>query len=266
MTRYKACARAGIASAPRAMLIGTVAAGALCLVAPRSAHAGPDACVVGPMNVVTCSGNQSGGIDAGFSGDFNPVPGTRLVINNLTQDIGSLSSGDGIRWAISANGLPVDVTSNTGSFSIRASAVGINLNTAGAPVTLNHTGNIFAQQGIRAGASGISGGGQISVSMNGNIVSDTTGIFVSSRTLPVDSDTAPVAVNFTGNITSATRRAIFAESSVFGGNGNGGAVTVSSNGDIVGTIQAESRVSTDGGFPGAGNGISGTVERRARAV
>jgi hypothetical protein len=272
MTRDKVCARTGIPATPRARtwpriatglhrpdlaglraaLLGTVAAGALCVVAPRSAAAGPDACVVGPANVVTCSGNQSGGIGAGPSGDFNPVPGTRLVVNNLTQDIGSLSSSaNGIQWALSANSLPVDVTSNTGSFSIRASAAGINLSGNGQSVTLNHTGNIFADTGINATSSGVAGGGNISVSMNGNIVSDSSGIRASSRTLPGDADTAPVIVNFTGNITSATRQAISAESSVRAGNGLAGTVTINSNGEIVGSVEALSRVS--------GNGISGAV-------
>ena len=72
----------------RATVLATVAAGALC-VTMDSAAAGPDACVVGPAGTVTCSGNQSGGIDAGL--DFNPATTTTLIVNNLTQDIGSLS-------------------------------------------------------------------------------------------------------------------------------------------------------------------------------
>jgi hypothetical protein len=134
MTRYNVCARTGTSSAPRAetrpnhagdlrpgalacrgdsagwraMLFGTVAAGALCLAAPRSATADPDACVVGPGNLVTCSGNQSGGIDAGLAGDFDVLPGTSLVVKDLTQDIGpNASGGDGIRWALGLAGSPI---------------------------------------------------------------------------------------------------------------------------------------------------------------
>ena len=143
------------------MLFGTVAAGALCIAAPRTATAGPDVCVVGPANVVTCSGNQSNGIEAGpaASTDFDPVPGTTLRVNNLTQDIvGSANSGRaGIRWAGIPGSGPINIVSNTGSFAIRAEREGMNLhNSDGQSVTLNHTGNIFA--GI-AGIAALSNGG-----------------------------------------------------------------------------------------------------------
>jgi hypothetical protein len=174
MTRYKVDAHTGTPSAPRAeagssiardlrtgaltcrgdstrwraMLFGTVAAGALCITASRTATAGPDACVVGPGNLVTCSGNQSTGIDAGP--DFTPVPGTTLVINNLTRDIvGSAGMEfEGIRWAVAANNSPINIISNTGSFAINVSSFGMNLHSgAGKSVTLNHIGDIFAGRG-----------------------------------------------------------------------------------------------------------------------
>src|SRR6185437_7696263 len=52
----------------RAALLGTVATGALWMMAPRPAAAGPDACVIStsglgpPNNVATCTGDQHLGI------------------------------------------------------------------------------------------------------------------------------------------------------------------------------------------------------------
>lgn len=279
MTRYSAYARTGTLSAPRAetrpnhagglrpgalacrrdsagwraMLFGTVAAGALCLAAPRSATAGPDLCVPGAGNDVICSGDQSGGIDAGPAGDFNPAPGTTLHINNLTQDIGPLPSDEGIRWSGVAGN--INIISNTGSFAIRAD-VGMNLfSFTGASTTLNHTGNIFAgATGIAAqsGAAGPTVAGTVSITMNGNIVSGGTGISADSTNIG-NGGAGTVTVNFTGNITAGNNRAIRAESNVNTGDGNSGDVIVTSNGNIAGSIGAKSSVVQ-------GNGNSGAVE------
>ncbi|XIA63605.1 beta strand repeat-containing protein [Bradyrhizobium sp. TZ2] len=277
MTRYKIDARTGTSSEPhakaniardlrtgavvcrgdssgwRAMLFGTVAAGALCIAAPRTATAGPDVCVVNGT-VVTCSGNQSDGIEAGpaASTDFDPVPGTKLEVNNLTQDIvGSEHSGRaGIRWASVPGSGPINIVSNTGSFAIRAEREGMNLSEPDG-ITLNHTGNIFA------GLSGIaaqSQGGPVSIAMKGNIVSDRTGISADSLVAAgVNGNAGAVSVNFAGNITSADERAIRADSAVLGGNGNSGVVTIASNGNFAGRISAQSRVQQ-------GNGNSGAVD------
>ena len=79
--------------------------------------------------------------------DFNPVPGTTLRVNSLTQDIvGSLDTGlAGIRWADLGGSGPINIVSNTGSFAIRASRGGMILQDSdGKAVALDHTGNIFA--------------------------------------------------------------------------------------------------------------------------
>jgi hypothetical protein len=244
------------------MLFGTVAAGALCLAAPRSATAGPAACTVDPGTlVVTCSGDQSAGIDAGGlppDYDFDPVPGTRLVVQDLTKDIsGSAGTGfEGIRWAIFGNGSPIDIFSNTGSFAIRADDVGMNLHTAnGKSITLNHIGNIFAgSTGITAlsnNGAGPTVGGTVSITMNGNIVSGGIGILARSMVEAGNGNASTVTVNFTGNITTADGRAIKAESTVDAGDGNSGDVIVTSNGDIAGSIGALSSVVQGDGNSGA---------------
>lgn len=286
MTQYKIDARAGKSATPcveglsdiaascrrpcvpvlrsgstgwRAVLLGTVAAGALCIAAPRTATAGPDACTtVG--NVVTCSGNQSAGIDAGPTGDFNPVPGTQLVVNNLTQDIigFGVGGGEGIRWALGVAGTPINITTNTGSFAIRATSSGYNLaDPGGDPVTLNHTGNIFAgASGISARSVGFDTGptvaGTVSITMIGNIVSGGTGISATSEMQSGNGDASAVTVNFTGDITTNGSSAISADSVVSEGNGNAGAVTIESNGNFNGRINATSSV--------FGNGNSGIVD------
>lgn len=246
----------------RAVFFSTVAAGALCFVL-RPAAAGPDACTIA-ANVATCSGNQSGGIDAGD--DFDPAAVNTLAINNLTHDIGGdiSAAGDGIRWAV-GSGVPtnpINIISNTGSFSIRATANGMNLfDNNGQSITVNHTGNIFAgAEGIHALA--INGGptvaGTISVSMVGNIVSENDGISAASIMQSGNGDASAVTVNHTGNITVNDGDAISATSEVAAGNGNSGNVTVESNGNFNDSIEARSSV--------FGNGNSGFVDLRHQGL
>ena len=87
--------------------------------------------------------------------------------------------------------------------------------------------------------------------MNGNIVSGSIGIRASSIA-GLGGDTSAVTVNFTGNIT-AVGAAIAAKSFVDHGNGNSGAVSVESNGNLAGGIRAVSSVDE-------GNGNAGAVE------
>ena len=68
------------------MLLGTVAASALWLGAPRDAKAGPDDCVTAGATA-TCQGDQSDGITSAGATDFDPVTVTTLNVNELTDDI-----------------------------------------------------------------------------------------------------------------------------------------------------------------------------------
>ena len=230
----------------RAGLLSGVAAGALC-VAVVPAVAGPDACIV-VANVATCSGNQSGGIDAGA--DFLVPPVDTLVIENLTADIGiNPSGGDGVRWAIPDSA--VNIISNTGDFVIRGEFSGFNLfNSAGKSITLDHTGNIQAERtGIHAEANRENGNaGSISIKATGRIDADT-GISASSIVLEGNGDAGAVSVTFNG-IIAAPDGGINAESVVREGDGNSGPVTIDSKGSIT-SIEALSHV--------AGNGNSGNI-------
>ncbi len=237
----------------RALLLGTVTMGALCIAAPRAAEAGPQACVINGTEA-TCSGNQSGGIDAGV--DFLAPPVTTLNINNLTQNIGSLASGDAIRWISPSQG-PINVTSNTGSFIIDApNGSGMNLfNNTGQTITVDHTGDIRADiRAITAESLGINANsGAVSVTMTGNALA-ASGISVSSRVSGAGNSAAASLV-YTGNSSGP----LSARSEV-AGNGNSGPVTVTSNGnittngDVFSGILAVSSNSTS-----AGNGNAGSV-------
>lgn len=235
----------------RALLLGTAAAGALC-VSTHPAAAGPDTCPIA-ANVATCSGNQSDGIDAGA--DFNVPPVDTLVVNNLTQDIiGSNGTGfDGIRWATVVGGDPINIISNTGNFSIRSEGSGINAaSAAGGSISVNHTGNIFASSiNLYSAGNGPTAAGTISFSMIGNLVANS-GINARSFHQSGNGNAGSVIVSFTGDISTENNDAIEAESNVSAGNGNSGNVTVESKGNFNGGIDALSNV--------LGNGNSGIVD------
>jgi hypothetical protein len=268
----------------RVLLLGTVAAGALCIAAPRGADAGPGPCIVGPANVVTCSGNQSDGIESGT--DFDPVAIDTLNVNNLTQNIAPAAAVSGIFFQRTG---ALTVNSNTGNSEIlvSAGANGISArSTAGGGVTVNHSGNVSGdsgQTGILATSNsnanntgvvsitsvsdvtgflaGIVGGsgatnnsaGSVTISSTGTINATTVGIRAESLTVSDGDDASQTAsVSNSGNITVGTF-GIDALSTVLG-NGNAGLATVSSSGNISSGgsgIRAESTVT--------GNGNAGPV-------
>src|SRR5262245_41037614 len=94
----------------RTTLCSIIMAGGLAVFDHRTAYAGPDACTVGPANVVTCAGNQSGGIDAGTDFTVPAGAGPTLVIKDLTGDITPTNLPDGIRWAVGLAGAgPINI-------------------------------------------------------------------------------------------------------------------------------------------------------------
>ena len=178
---YRADAGAGsntitvISESPgwRAMLLGTVAAGALWLGAPRDARAGPQPCVTSGTTA-TCQGNQSARLNS-FS-DFNPVVVDTLNINALTTDIMPSSTVDGIYFHRSGAGDTITINSDTNPFSIfvtGAGAIGINARAPGA-VAIDHAGNITStdSRGIYAASTSSS----VRVNINGDIDAGTFGI------------------------------------------------------------------------------------------
>lgn len=255
----------------RAALLSGVAVTALWTAAP--AEAGPDLCTTA-ANVATCSGDQSGGINAGA--DF-PVPQTdTLIIENLTQDIGAFDIANGVRWATNTG--PINVLSNTGDFAIRSTADAILLSSSGdLDIELDHTGNIFASggvggNGIRVNASGFAGEtGDVSVTMLGNIVASDFGLIATSRHQPGDGNSGDVTVDFTGDIVAngLGASAIFAESGA-AANGNSGAAFIFSDGNFDGHIIAQSIVGGNGDSGFARVTLSGTLLNnsllRARSV
>ncbi|BCJ89536.1 hypothetical protein IZ6_02710 [Terrihabitans soli] len=230
----------------RALLLGSVAAGVFGLTAPAVAE--PDACVI-VANVATCSGNQSGGVrEAEF-----PNTTDTLIIENVTSDIGSTGNDNGVRWAPGnlGNTGPFNVISDTGEFAIRAQSSGFSLaNVDGQNVSLDHTGNIFAgARGVEASSRGFianaTSAGDVSVAVEGNIVSEGIGISALSQFDDGDGDSGDAIVTFFGDIVTEGDDAISALS-IANHNGDSGDAIITSVGIIGGGIFASSGVAGDG--------------------
>jgi len=227
----------------RAALRSGVAVGALCMAAVP-ALAGPDACMI-VANVATCSGDQSGGIDAGA--DFPSDSTLSLIIGNLTGDIVPSNGADGVRWADPFNPNPIVITSDTGDFSIVTRQSGFNVfSNAGKDVVLTHAGNIVAiQAGIFARTQQTDGdSGLVRVTASGDFRTDSDGIHAFSRVVSGDGNAGNVVVDFNGTIVSG-QVGIRARSVVEDGQGNSGVVSVGSTGSVT-SIEAESVVNGSG--------------------
>ena len=201
----------------RAALLGTVAAGALWLGAPRYARAGPDPCALSGGTTATCSGDQSDGIASGT--DF-PAAYTTLNVNGLTTNIAPAPGVDGIYFHGTTS---VNIISNTTPFGIFAAGDGINADALLGAVTIDHTGDITSNGfGIYALSHG---GGIVGVTSKGNINANSAAIFARG------SDA--VTVDSTGDIDSTNGSGIFAFSSGSTVNINHHSGTITANPDGV---------------------------------
>ncbi len=277
-------ARAGL-PAWRAVLLGTVAAGALMLAHDNAALAEPGDCDTSVPGVATCTGDHSQGIVGATvaPADFSTVFAGTININNLTADIAPPESAFG-GIVISGGGFTVnsDTTDGpNGPVQIISAADGIAL--IGADISIDHTGNIVAgDNGIRVIAlSGPLGEGDGAVDFTGNITADGIGIIVqasnsaqvtsvgdissaTSRGIVITSNALTAEVSSTGNITSyGTGININGDDSVQvtsvgdilsetarGIDASGDIATVSSTGDIT--------AATDGIFANGSNGVEVT--------
>lgn len=192
----------------RAALLGTVATGALWMMAPRPAKAGPAACTtVG--TTVTCTGDQSAGISSAI--DFNAATVDTLNVNSLTTNITPAAGTAGILFFRYGASDTVTINSNIAPHSISAVTLpGITASAYGG-VTINNTGDIHST-GIGISALSLNGGagGAVTIINNGAITASSIGINASGD--------AGVTVQQTGDLTS-------------GGNSNGIRAT-SSNGPV----------------------------------
>jgi hypothetical protein len=196
----------------RAILLGTVAGGALLVSGPWPAKAGPGACTnVAPT--ATCQGDQSAGIASGAAAppaDF-PDTFTTLHVNNLTTDITPAANVDGIYLHGTTS---VTINSDTGQFSIfitGSEAFGIEA--AGSSVTITHMGDI-ASDSIGNASSGIAtvvSQGDITLTagtadrilaegLNGVSVTHTGNLTANFRGISAGTPTGTVRVVSMGNI------------------------------------------------------------------
>jgi len=234
----------------RALLLGIVAATMLLIIAPHTAHAGPDACTtVG--TTVTCTGDQSDGI---------AISAPELIVENITSDIIRTGDGnDGIR--VYHSGGTVTLNSSTGNFGISVtgeSAEGVvAYTTGGGIVNLTHAGDVTTNGREAQGVYGLvntSGNvtihstgdiitldrqsqgvigqvlvnGNVDVTSIGNITAGSTGSHDSDGVRGLVRGNGNVIVNSTGEILTkgSTSRGVFSE---VRGSGN---ATVTSNGNV----------------------------------
>jgi uncharacterized protein with beta-barrel porin domain len=216
------------------------AAVALCAVSSTTVQAGPDPCT--GVGTVTCSGDQSVGVD-------NPPPGTTVLnVNSLTANIApSAASGQpGILFAGSGN---ITLNSATGPFAIISSGDFVDGIVAAADggIKLTNSGNIsingifanginvfsYAAGAINvASSSDISlanGGDGITASSDGSVAIASLGkISVAGEGIGIDATAGDhVTVNSSGVISVGAGDAIDA-SDVGGPAGNGGVNVISS--------------------------------------
>jgi uncharacterized protein with beta-barrel porin domain len=220
------------------------AAGLLCAAAPAEVRAGPDPCT--GVGTVTCSGNQSAGVD-------NPPPGTTVLnVNSLTRDIapdpatgrpGILFFGTGNISLVSATGpfaivqrgtftdgivaesdQAVNVTTS-GAISVGGTfANGINvISDAGGPIAIATSSKISLANGGDAISADTAGGIAVSSSGALSVVGDGIGISATGGLRVVVNSSGGIFVGGAGTAIDAIDR---------GGPAPGGGVTVVSSGAI----------------------------------
>ncbi len=200
----------------RALLMSSVTIGALCL-AGGEANA---ACVDGPVNVRTCTGDVSTGVLANF-------PIDTLLVNSLSANIAPTANTDGIAFSDVA---ALTLTSDTDAFQITTTGTGIGVDvvSVGSSVLVNHTGDISSQAGgIYASALTT-----LDLTFNGNVtaVDDAIAGFADNA----------VTIGSIGNLTSTAGSGITAASLLAGD------VGVTSTGNINAALTAIDAQSADG--------------------
>ena len=221
-----------------------LAAGALYAASPAGVQAAPDPCT--GVGVVTCSGNQSDGVE-------NPPPGTTVLnINSLTSDIApAIGSGQpGILFFDTGN---ITLNSATGPFRIITSddfVDGIVAQSGGA-VKVTTSGGISIKglfaNGINllsftGGAVNLASSSDISLAQGGNGIlaySDGTVALTSSGAISVTGDGTPINATAGNHVSvissgplSVTGAGDAIDATDIGGPSGGGGVVVNSSGAI----------------------------------
>ncbi len=204
----------------RMALLGSVAAGAILIAAPRAVRAGPDACTVPVAGTALCQGDQSAGIVSGT--DFAVPATTTLTVNSLTGDITPASGTAGIYFYSTGD---ITIDSDPTPFRIITqgpTAPGIYAYTGSGAVSVTQTGDVATQGFLADGISAVSLNGDVAVTQTGNI--DTQGD--TARGIYTRGFYA-VTVTQTGDITTQGNTARGISAASFGGD-----VAVTQTGDI----------------------------------
>ncbi|MGJ8531828.1 MAG: autotransporter outer membrane beta-barrel domain-containing protein [Alphaproteobacteria bacterium] len=211
----------------RAMLLGSVAATALFIIAPQqSAQAGPAVCTLSGTTV-TCTGDQSGGIVSGT--DFTAPPVDTLIVEDLTGAIAPDPGDDGIYFEV-PDGNNITVSSDTGGFGISTTgddAQGIFGYVHGdGNVAITSTGNISTTGDNAEGIFGyVFNDGNVNITSTGKISAtgtDSEGIY--GRVDGI----GDVTITSTGDVSTQKDHA----EGIYGAIANNGDVTINSTGEI----------------------------------
>ncbi|HUC70534.1 MAG TPA: hypothetical protein VMS01_05020, partial [Stellaceae bacterium] len=216
-----------------------VAAGALCAAAPATVQAGPDPCT--GVGTVTCSGNQSAGVE-------NPPPGTTVLnVNTLTSDITpAIGSGQpGILFFGTGNLTLVSATSPFGIITSEDFVDGVVVASDGA-VNVATSGNISTK--------GLAANGINLLSFAGGAVNLTSSSDIS---LANGGGANGILAYSDGNVALTSKGAIFVTGDGTGISATAGNhVTVNSSGPISITGEGDAIDASDIGGPAGGGGVS----------
>ena len=207
----------------RSALATSVASAALLAYGVRPVRAAPPLNCTANGATVTCTGDQSAGIQLNNGGG----PYTILNVNNLTTNITPASTVTGVEF--NSNNA-VALTVDPGPFAIiTTDANGIFASSNGGTVTINSTADVVTSGGS---ATGIQGSGQndlVSINSSGNITTSGNNAFG----IAAGSVYGDVTVVSSGNITTSGTFAAGINVGSIGQPGTtDGAITIRSTGNI----------------------------------
>ncbi|MDE5457355.1 autotransporter domain-containing protein [Bradyrhizobium sp. CSA112] len=238
-------------------MLGTAAIGALWLMEPRPAQAGPGGCTtVGAT--ASCTGDQSAGIGAA---DFDQTVVDTLNVNSLTTNIAPAAGTSGIDFerptgavTINSDIAPHSITVTGAADGIRASSSAMGSWETGV-VTINHTGDISSAGGfgIHASTVGLFGNADISITSSGTIAAYRDGIYGRANV----GHSGDIVVTHNGDISSGIGSGIYAESSnqtvsvTSVGNINAANIGIWANGTLSATVDSVGDIAAKAGIIGS---------------
>ncbi|MET4625582.1 uncharacterized protein with beta-barrel porin domain [Bradyrhizobium sp. I1.8.5] len=238
----------------RVALLGTAASGALWLMEPRPAQAGPNGCTTAGTTA-SCTGDQSAGIGAA---DFNQALVDTLNANSLTTNIAPAAGTSGIEFVRSSGAVTINNDMAPHSIIVTGAADGIRASSAATGswetgvVTINHTGDISSAGGfgIHASTVGLFGIVDINITSRGTITAYLDGIYANAHSGYGDA----ITITNSGDITSSNGSGIYAKTYTYGisvtnvGNINAASLGIYAFADFGATIDSIGNIAATAGI------------------